>query len=72
MNELRQFVDDNNIEYNFSTCDKVETTAEVFWDYLHVAKDNYLDFNLSTSSNELMAFLADSNLKTCKIYVIKF
>lgn len=67
MNELRQFVDDNNIEYNFSTCDKVETTAEVFWDYLHVAKDNYLDFNLSTSSNELMAFLADSNLKTCKI-----
>lgn len=66
MNELRQFVTVNSIEYDFSTIDWVTTSAEQFWSYLHAAKDEYQDFHVFTSSKELMAYLSDSNLKTCK------
>lgn len=66
MNELRQFVTANSIEYDFSTIDWVTTSAEQFWIYLHAAKDGYQDFHVFTSSKELMAYLSDSNLKTCK------
>ena len=66
MNELRQFVIANSIEYDFSTIEWVTTSAEQFWSYLHAAKDEYLDFHVFTSNKELMAYLSDSNLKTCK------
>ena len=67
MDALRQFVTANSIQYDFSTDDWVSTSAEIFWGYLYEAKDKYLDFHVYTSSKELMAYLSDSNLKTCKL-----
>ena len=66
MDSLRQFVTANSIEYDFSTDNWVNTSAEIFWSYLHAAKDKYPDFHVYTSSKELMAYLSDSNLKTCR------
>lgn len=67
MDALRQFITANSIQYDFSTDDWVSTSAEIFWGYLYEAKDKYLDFHVYTSSKELMAYLSDSNLKTCKL-----
>lgn len=66
MDALRQFVTVHSINYDFSIDDWVSTSAEIFWSYLHAAKDKYLDFHVYTNSKELMAYLSDSNLKTCK------
>lgn len=66
MNNLRQFVTVHSINYDFSTDEEVSTSAEIFWSYLQAAKDKYLDFHVYTNSKELMAYLSDSNLKTCK------
>lgn len=66
MDELRQFLKANSIEYDFSTSDWVNTSAEIFWNYLYVAKEQYIDFKVTTSNDELVAYLSDSNFSTCK------
>lgn len=66
MDELRQFLKVNSIEYDFSTSDWVNTSAEIFWNYLYVAKEQYIDFKVTTSNDELVAYLSDSNFSTCK------
>lgn len=66
MDELRQFLSTHSIEFDFSSIDWVMDSAESFWEYLHVAKEKYLDFNIATENKELMAYLSDKNFKNCK------
>lgn len=66
MNDFRNFIESNNLEYDFESMDKVVTDAKNFVDYLNLAMENYKRFGLSVDNNELLDFLSKSDFKDMK------
>lgn len=66
MDDLSQFLGEQKIAFDFTQIEWIRVHANVFLDYLHVAKHNYLRYCLYTTSDELQNCLSDANLKSCK------
>ena len=66
MDDLCVFLEKNSIDFDFSSINRIVKPAEKFWDYLNLARDRYLDYGISTKSKELMSYLSDSSMATCK------
>lgn len=66
MDELSQFLEEHNIAFDFTQIEWIRVPANVFLDYLNVAKHNYLRYRLYTASDELQNCLSDAKLKSCK------
>lgn len=67
MNDFRNFIAENNLEYDFESMDKVVTDAKNFVDYLNLSMGDYKCFSLSVDHNELLEFLSKSDFKELKI-----
>lgn len=66
MDDLSRFLVEQNIAFDFTQIEEVKVPANVFLDYLNVAKHNYLRYRLYTTSDELQNCLSDADLKSCK------
>lgn len=66
MDELSRFLDEQKIAFDFTQIEEIKVPANVFLDYLNVAKQNYLRYRLFTTSDELQDCLSDASLKSCK------
>lgn len=66
MDNLSKFLDAQNIVFDFSQIEWIKVPGDVFLDYLNVAKQDYLRYHLYTTSEELVSYLSDANLKSYK------
>lgn len=66
MDELSRFLVEQNIAFDFTQMEWIKVPASVFFDYLNIAKQNYLNYHLYTTTDELIECLSESDLKSYK------